>query len=143
MGVRVRVRLKVGNKEVVTSALANSGFETDKPEVVLPLKVAEKLSIYPKLPRESVVEEYMGVGGVRVSTFRIDDIVKISVLVPDRIKGPVTATAVITPGEEEVILSDKTLDALGIILIRPGEGLWRYSDDEPTTARGSEPREIW
>ena len=38
MVVRVRVKLKSVKKEVVTVALANSGFETEEPEVVLPTR---------------------------------------------------------------------------------------------------------
>ena len=56
---------------------------------------------------------------------------------------PVRATAVVTPGEEEVILSDTTLDQLGIILLKPGEGLWRLTTDQPGVKRKSEPPQTW
>ena len=59
----VRVKLKTGKGQVVTSALANTGFETEEPEVVLPLKVAELLGIYPSPPPGSTLEEYSAVGG--------------------------------------------------------------------------------
>ena len=143
MAVRVKVKLEVRGREVITSALANSGFEAEEPEVVLPLRVAEKLDLYPKLPSGTVVEEYVGVGGFKVSTFRIPGILKVYVVCEDKVKGPIGATAIITPGESEVILSDRVLDALGIILIRPGEGLWRFNDDPLVTVRKSEPREVW
>ena len=143
MAVRVKVKLGVEDREVTTSALANSGFETEEPEVVLPLRVAEKLGLYPKLPSGTVVEEYAGVGGFKVSTFRVPGVLKVYVVCEDRVKGPIRATAIITPGESEVILSDRVLDALGIILIRPGEGLWRFNDDPLDTIRRSEPREAW
>jgi len=143
VAVRVRVKLEVEGRDVITSALANSGFETEEPEVVLPLRVAEKLGLYPRLPSGTVVEEYVGVGGFRVSTFRVSRVLKVYVVCEDRVKGPIEATAIITPGENEVILSDKALDALGIILTKPGEGLWRFNDDAPDTVRRSETRETW
>ena len=143
MAVRVKVKLKVEGREVTTSALANSSFETEEPEAVLPLRVAEKLSLYPKLPGGTVVEEYIGVGGFKVSTFRVPGALKVYVVCGDRVKGPIGAVAVITPGESEVILSDRVLDILGIILIRPSEGFWRFNDDPLVTVRRSVPREVW
>ncbi len=47
MGVRVRLRLVGRKAEVVTSALVNSGFESDDPEVILPPPVAELLGLEP------------------------------------------------------------------------------------------------
>ena len=86
------------------------------------------------------VEEYAGVGGVRV--FRIVGVVDVSVLAGDKVVGPVRATAVVAPGEE-VILSDKTLDSLGIVLLRPGQGVWRFIDDDVGVERRSETPEFW
>lgn len=143
MVVRVRVKLKSTKGEVVTVALANSGFETEEPEVVLPTKVAERLGIYPRLPSGSEVEEYKGVGGAVVKTFLVKGLVDISVLTSDREVGPSGATVVITPGEDEVILSDKLMDALRIVLLRPGEGIWRFADDKESFLRKSEHPERW
>jgi len=143
MVVRVRVKLRVGDKEVITNALANSGFESEEPEVVLPLRVAEKLNLYPRLPNGTIVEEYVGVGGFKVQSFRISGILEVYAISNDKVKGPIRATAIIISGEDEVILSDRAIDGLGIILIRPGEGLWRFDDDPPSTIRRSKPREVW
>ena len=143
MVVRLKVKLQSTMGEVVTVALANSGFEADEPEVVLPIKVAERLGMYPKLPVESQVEDYKAVGGVLVKTFLVRGFVKIEVLTDDRNIGPVDATAVITPGEDEVILSDKLMDALKVVLLKPGEGIWKFVDDEEGVARKSERPERW
>ena len=143
MAVRVRVLLRSRGGEVITSALANSGFESEEPEVVLPPRIAERLGLYPELPSGTVVEEYMGVGGLRTRVFRIPSILEVCVVCEDKVKGPIRASAVITPGEDEVILSDRALDALGIVLIKPGEGLWRFADEEPSVVRRSAPRESW
>ena len=35
MAVRVRVLIKVSNREVYTSALLNSGFETEEPDIAI------------------------------------------------------------------------------------------------------------
>jgi hypothetical protein len=143
MVVRVGVKLKSAEGEVVTVALANSGFETEEPEVVLPTGVAERLGLYPRLPGGSQVEEYKGVGGAVIKTFLVKGIVTVSVLTSDREVGPSVATAVITPGEDEVILSDKLMDALKIVLLRPGQGIWRFTDDGGSLTRRSEKPERW
>ena len=143
MAVRVRVKLKSFKGETVTAALANAGFETDEPEAILPIRVAERLGLYPKLPSGSEIEEYKGVGGSVVRVFVVKNAVNVSVQVGDREVGPSSTTAVVTPGEDEVILSDKLMDALKIILLRPGEGLWRLTDDKEDVARRSESPERW
>ena len=50
MVCRVRVKLKRDNKVVETSALVNSGFETDAPDIVVPVEVAKRLNLWP--PKE-------------------------------------------------------------------------------------------
>ncbi|MEM3547205.1 MAG: hypothetical protein QXU47_05670 [Candidatus Bathyarchaeia archaeon] len=142
MVVRVKVKLHSATGEVVTVALANSGFEADEPEVILPIKVAERLNIFPRLMTEYQVEDYKAVGGALVKTFLVRGLVKIKVLTDDRDVGPVDVTAVITPGEDEVILSDKLMDMLKIVLLKPGEGIWKFADEEGIT-RKSERLEKW
>jgi len=50
MACRVRVKLKRDNKVVETSALVNSGFETDALDIVVPVEVAKRLNLWP--PKE-------------------------------------------------------------------------------------------
>jgi len=78
-----------------------------------------------------------------VKTFVIRNSVKICVVTEDRESQIVKATAVITPGEDEVVISDKLIDSLGLVLIRPGEGLWRFIDDNNEIVRESLPAEKW
>ena len=44
MAVRLRMKLKRGSEELVLKALVSSGYETVEPEILLPLKMAEKLT---------------------------------------------------------------------------------------------------
>jgi len=39
------VRLRAGGAEVATSALVNSGYEVEEPEVLLPRRLAEYLGL--------------------------------------------------------------------------------------------------
>ena len=45
MGVRVRVRIEAPGGSIETSALVNTGFETPNPQILLPIKAAEKLGL--------------------------------------------------------------------------------------------------
>jgi len=95
------------------------------------------------LPSGSTVEEYRGVGGVAVKAFVVKESVKVEVAAEGRESSSVEAVAVITLGEDEVVISDRLIDLLGLVLIRPGEGLWRFIDDGNETVRRSPPAERW
>jgi hypothetical protein len=47
--VRLRIRAKNGEK-TRTSALVNSGFETEKPQLLIPLRLAREIGLWPPLP---------------------------------------------------------------------------------------------
>jgi len=53
----------------------------------------------------------------------------------------VIANAVISHTEVEVLISDKLADELMIVIERPGEGIWRFRDEN--ILRKSEKPEIW
>ena len=53
----------------------------------------------------------------------------------------VIADAVISHTEVEVLISDKLADELMIVIERPGEGIWRFRDEN--ILRKSEKPEIW
>jgi hypothetical protein len=46
MGVRVKVRIKHGDASL---DLVNTGYETDVPEILAPVNVAERLGLLPRL----------------------------------------------------------------------------------------------
>ncbi|MCK4474281.1 hypothetical protein KAU30_00455 [Candidatus Bathyarchaeota archaeon] len=47
MAVRVRLRVELTNgKSLEATALVNTGFETRKPQLLLPVKAAEKLNLW-------------------------------------------------------------------------------------------------
>ena len=47
MAVRVKIRLRAGNREVSTSALVNTGFESPAPDVAVTTAVAKALGLWP------------------------------------------------------------------------------------------------
>ena len=63
MVCRVRVRIGRGGRTCETVALVNSGFESDEPDVAIPVRVAERLGLWPPGPAPTVTLE---TGGGRV-----------------------------------------------------------------------------
>lgn len=139
MAVRTQIKLSSKRSEAISTAIANTGFESDEAEIIIPEHLAERLNFYPRLPEGTEVEEYRSVES-RFRAYRIPGLAEISVLTENKIKGPVDVVVTIVPGEDEVLLSDKLIDALEIELIRPGEGLWRFRGEEDL--RKSEPPNI-
>lgn len=145
MVVRVRVklnpRLMIG-RLTETSAIANSGYESPEPEVVIPEALARRLGLFPELPSGTIVEEYRSMAGV-AKVHYIPKALEVSAVTEDVAKGPVVVGVAISGGEDEVLLSDKLIDALSIVLVRPGEGLWKFTDDPDHKVRSSERPEKW
>jgi len=50
MGVRVKVRVRYRDASLDLVALVNTSYETDVPEILVPMDVAERLKLLPKLP---------------------------------------------------------------------------------------------
>ena len=129
----VRVRLELRSKKgktVRTSALLNAGYEVEEPEVTIPERIAEGLGLFPELPKGSKIVDYLTVGRRSLRGYLIPKALEVRVLTRDRVAGPVIPNVAIIPEEDEVILSDKLMDALEIVIERAGEGLWRFGDEK-------------
>ena len=141
MAVRVKIRLKSATgAELRTSAIANTAFESDVAELIIPERAAEELGLYPRLPAGTEVWDFKVVGGI-AKGYRIKGLVKAWGETEDKKVGPCDVVVSIAPGEDEVLLCDKLIDALEIELMRPGEGLWRFRGE--TTLRKSVPAKRW
>jgi hypothetical protein len=57
--------------------------------------------------------------------------------------GPRSADVIISATETEVLISDKLAEDLGIVLIAPGSGKWKFADDPPDVIRYSERPQYW
>jgi len=139
LGVRVRVRLRLGSRSVEASALVNSGFETEEPEIVLPPALAQALGLEPS----SEVSSYSVAGGGLASAFRAAQPVRVELVVNDCEAGEAEAVASIMPGESEVIISDRLAHELGIVILDPYTGEWCLRRELGTRARSSAKPEYW
>lgn len=136
MGVRVRVRILVGRRVIEAVALANTGFETDEPQLIVPYSLLLERGVdVGELGRPNIVE-YDTAGG-SVAMYVYPKACMVSVVEPDRSSSEVVADLVVSLYEKEVLMSDALIEELGIIIVSPRRGLWRFTDDPPTALRGS------
>jgi len=136
--VRVRVEIRRGDRAVETAAVANSGYEAEVPELHLPLALARRLGI----PLHAVLGESYRVVGGSTHAFVLGEVL-VRAVAEDRSSEWVSARAVSVPGEHEVLLSDKLLDALGIEIAKAGLGYWRFSGESPERVRRSAEAQFW
>lgn len=116
MGVRVGLTIKVRNRVQETPALVNTGFETEEPELLLPIKLAERLGLYPP-PKGSEVGEYVTAAGPLVM-LRLPSKIHVEMAYGRKVP-PVEATAVVGTLEQEVLISDSLAEELGIAIQSP------------------------
>jgi len=81
VGVRVRVRIESSGRQLVATALLNTGYESDAPEVLLPLRAAEELGLWPP-PPGSRTETYVSASGY-VRVVRVPGASRVTVLAGD------------------------------------------------------------
>jgi len=143
LGVRVRIRLRalLGSSpgaSVETSALVNTGYETVEPEVLLPRPLAEYLGIPLRAPeaRRAYYETPLGLFSLSI----VREAVEVELLDTG---SRAIAHGVVAEHEREVLLSDSATEALGIVILSPGEGLWRHVSDGQDVARPSARPEFW
>lgn len=141
MGVRVKVR--IGSSEgrsIETSALLNTGFETEEPQVILPTRAAEELGLWPQLPPGAVMRAFeTPAGTIRMPV--IEGGAEVAVITEEGASETVRCSVVVSELESEVLLSDRAIEALRIVIESPGSGLWRLKGEEKV--RRSEEPQYW
>jgi len=137
--VKVRVNLKVRvigtRKSLDIVVLANGGAESPKPCIVVNREIAESLSLWPP-PRAEiyVVEEASVVSEV----YLIPNSVVLELLdEKGNTLSSFEADLAIQEGLKEPLITDITIDELGIQVISFSKGLWRHRNDPPDMVRSS------
>lgn len=140
MAVRVRLRIRSisSGREVETSALVNSGFEAETPQLLIPRSLAHTLGLWPPPPEAQLIE--VGTAGGPVRNYLIPRALEVSVNAGDRVVGPVVCDAMVSNMEYEVLISDMLGGELGIVILDL-RGRWRFSDENKV--RASEPPQYW
>jgi len=143
MAVRIKLKIKskTTSRELKVNALVNSGFETLRPQLLVPARVAELLGLWPLISREYVVKDYMTAGGPTRMYLLMDE-VEVNVDV-EYASNTVVGDLVISTIEDEVLISDKLAGRLGVVVYDFAEGIWRLNTDPEGVRRRSVEREIW
>jgi len=136
----VRIKLNRNNKEIETNALANSGYESETPQILVPIKLAEELGLWP--PTINLEESVFESAGGPLRVWIASKSIKVKVIA-DIETTWVEADLVISPLADEVLLSDKMISELKIALEDPGRGYWRFTWEPKEKIRKSEPPIYW
>jgi len=132
--VRVKVRVSRGDRALTTVVLVSSSAESEEPTVVLRPEAAEELG----LPLESfdIVEVELTSG--RTHSLISKDRVRVDLLDEEgRTLSSTSAYLVVDENLTEPLITDATIDALGIVVLSFKRGLWRHSSDPPNIVRRS------
>jgi predicted aspartyl protease len=127
VGVRVKVRIKYGGKSVDLIALVNTGYETDVPEILIPVDIAEKLGLWPKLPDNTSVETYKTASGL-MKVYRVGG-ANVSLLIDNAEVRSTETYVVISEYVDEALISDQLTSRLDIVIEDPAKGLWRLREN--------------
>ncbi|MCC6029724.1 MAG: hypothetical protein LM591_06265 [Candidatus Korarchaeum sp.] len=146
MPVRVRTRIKSmkgpkAGKIVETNSLLNTGYIGLSPEIIVPLKLAETLGLWP--PTGEAMESIYDTAGGPARFYIIERAVAIQIVEDDTVSEELVADAVISPVEREVLLSDFVMGELGIVILNAYRGFWRFSSDPVERVRYSRGPELW
>jgi len=135
MPVRVRLAVKShrNNAELEVIALVNTGFTSDAPDIALPVPIAERLGLWPA-PEGSVYIAVETCSGSMV-THIVPRALSVRVVTEDRTSREVEANALVSPYITEALISDALAEELGVQILYPRKGLWKFADEEKV--RGS------
>jgi hypothetical protein len=132
--VRVRVRVLWGGKSRTVVVLVNGGAESDEPVIALRPEDVEDLGI--PLNSFDVIEVELASGKTHNLISR--DKVKVELLDEQgNVLSYTYAYLVIDENLNEPLITDATIDELGIQVISFKKGLWRHVNDPPNTVRHS------
>jgi hypothetical protein len=123
MAVRLRLRIRVGDRSVDTIALLNSGFEAPTPQLIVPVDTARALGLWPPEDARDVVLETAG-GPLRAWFYPRRALVK--VVTEDAESREVLTDVVVSPIADEPLISDMLAEELEIAVESFGRGLWRF-----------------
>ena len=146
MPVRVRVKIKslkgfkVG-ETIETNSLLNTGYIGTSPEIIIPIKLAENLGLWP--PPNDVVESVYDTAGGPIRFYTVKHGSTIQLVEEDTESGELPVDVVISPIEREVLLSDFVIGELGVIILNAYKGLWKLNNDPQEKIRYSKSPELW
>jgi hypothetical protein len=133
MVVRVRIRITDEGKSIVIKVLVNGGAESDEPLVVVDPNIASKLGISSE--ELDVIEVELASGTTHNYITRRKYLVEL--LDDSTTLSSTHAYIAVDPYLTEPLITDATIDELGIQVISFKRGLWRHVRDPIDNIRRS------
>lgn len=135
MVVYVKLKVKPVNKSNVVKeyvVLVNGGAHSPEPTLVVDEFIGRELGLTSgKVVEASTVDS-------KRKVYLIKNAVEITLIDENGNElSKIMAHLVIHPGLEEPLITDTTIDALGIQIISFGKGIWRHASDKPDVIRKS------
>lgn len=139
MAVRVRIRVATSaGRSVEITAILNSSFEESNPHLLLPNACAALL--FDDLASISARQEYETAGGP-AEFVPVPETVNGRVITPTREGRDVRFRVLVSSREDEALVSDAGIDALGVHLESLFPGRWRFADE--TLVHDTEAPQRW
>jgi hypothetical protein len=134
LAVRVRVRVSWRGRSKTFTVLVNGGAESEDDVIVLRPEDVEELGL--SLDDFDVIEVELASGRTHNLISKEKVIVE---LLDDKSNVLSRVSAFVAVDEEltEPLITDATIDDLGIVVISFKKGLWRHVNDPPNTVRES------
>lgn len=134
MAVRLRLKISGCRRTAEAVSLIKSGYEAPTPQLLIPIKLAAKLGLWPPEDASEVTLETAG-GPLRAWFY--PRVAKISV-VAETTRKEATSDIVVSPLADEPLINDKLADELEIAVESFGRGLWRFAWEPKEMLRKSE-----
>ncbi len=137
MAVRVELELRGTHGTVTSSAVLNGGFEIQGPHLLLPARCAVLLLGETRSGTKLAME---AAGGEVEMTLANETVVG-AVRTSDRLGRDVRFRVLVSEHDEEVLVSDAGIDALGIRIESFVPGRWRFAEE--TAVRDAVAAQVW
>lgn len=130
----MRVKAKAPGKSIELTVLANGGAESSRPCLVVDPSAAESLRLQPLHGDLYSVEEASSIA----TAYLIPDSVRLELLDEEGYTiSSVGADLVVQEDLHEPLITDITIDSLGIQVVSFSKGLWRHVNDPANLVRRS------
>jgi len=139
--VRVPIKVKVRGRLLETVALANSGYEAETPQLLVPVEAARLFGLWP--PGPDAVETTFDTAGGPLNVWIYPRAGSVEVEDEGARSPEVTVDIVVSPLADEALLSDALISELGIVLEDVKRGLWRFRWEPPGRLHSSRPPQYW
>ncbi len=146
MPVRVKIRIKSLkglriSKAIESNALLNTGYTGSSPEIIIPVRLAEEMGLWPP-PIDAVESTYDTAGGP-ASFYAIKDAITLQIIEDDAASKELTTDVAISPMEREALLSDVVIGELEVAIMNAHKGYWRFNFDPSDKTRYTKSVELW